>query len=202
MTSEKEKIKNIIDRIDPDSKDPVVRGVFNTFFAQAEMLNAHWSGGGPVEVAPPSPAVGGRIFISEELAEKINRTDANVSRLVRDRDNRRKANRERGRENQSKGDGEERERAARDMETALRRVRERVKEKEKAGGKVCLLDECRAACREFTQKSGRKNEFGKCADGYYPLTGAGDKPIKAETLARNYRTKYGTKGSRKEVGAR
>lgn len=137
----------------------------------------------------------------KRILEIAERNSAGVSYLVNDREKKMAANAKRGRENQAKGDGETRACAEKDMKAALQRVRDRVNEKEKKGQKVVVLDVCRAVCREFTPKSARKNEFGKCADGYYHLTGAGGKEIKAETLARNYRKEYGPKKDKKAADA-
>jgi len=115
-------------------------------------------------------------------------TRTGVAFLVNDRKGKIKGNRKRGAENQAKG--------------ALDRVRRRIADAEKNGKRVIVLDACRAVCKEFKWKTKKKNALGKCADGYYPLTGADGKPIKPETLAKNYRDRYGGKrGNRKKAVA-
>jgi len=125
-------------------------------------------------------------------------TRTGVAFLVNDRKGKIKGNRKRGAENQAKGIDAERERAAKDMDDALDRVRRRIADAEKNGKRAIVLDACRAVCKEFKWKTKKKNALGKCADGYYPLTGADGKPIKPETLAKNYRDRYGGKRGKRE----
>ena len=129
-------------------------------------------------------------------------TRTGVAFLVNDRKGKIKTNRKRGAENQAKGIDADRKRAAADMNAALDRVRRRIADAEKNGKRAIVLVACRAVCKEFTAKTKKKNALGKCADGYYPLTGADGKPIKPETLAKNYRDRYGGKrGNRKKAVA-
>lgn len=101
-----------------------------------------------------------------------------------------------GKESQAKGNTEERKRAARDMKTALNRVHDRMK-----NGAPNLLAVCRKVCEKFLPLTSRKNALGEYAE-YAPLTGAGGKPILPETLAKNYRDRYGTKKERKARAAK
>ena len=194
--------KALICRINPDSNDPLVQCAITICRAQAEALKAHWCIGGADEASPPNPAIAGRCRISENMAAQLDPIGADVAFLVNDRKGKIERNRKRGAENQAKGIDEDRERAAKDMDTALDRVRRRIADAEKNGKRVIVLDACRAVCKEFKWKTKKKNALGKCADGYYPLTGADGKPIKPETLAKNYRDRYGGKrGNRKKAVA-
>lgn len=109
---------------------------------------------------------------------------------------RREKNKERGKTNQATGNTEADERAARDMQTALNRVRDRIK-----NGAKNVLGECRTVCKEFEPLTTKKNALGKY-EAYAPLTGANDEPIKPETLAKNYRERFGTKKANKAKAAR
>ena len=64
-----------------------------------------------------------------------------------------------------------------------------------------VIGECRKVCKEFVSLTTKKNALGKC-EAYAPLTGANDKPIKPETLAKNYRATFGTKKAKKAKAAR
>ena len=119
-----------------------------------------------------------------------------VSYLIADRKNKMKKNRKRGAENQAKGNTEERQRAAKDMQTALNRVRDRIKDKEKKGLKAEVLDVCRSVCKEFIPLTDKKNALGKYAQ-YAPLTSESGRAIQPQTLAKNYRERFGTKKERK-----
>ena len=129
-------------------------------------------------------------------AIKVSTTANAVDWLVSDRMRKKRANAKRGKANQEKGNAEERERAARDMETALNRVHDRMK-----NGATNVLAECRAVCRKFTPQTSRKNGLGEFA-AYTPLTGADGEAIKPETLAKNYRARFGTKKARKARAAK
>ena len=114
-----------------------------------------------------------------------------VEFLVEDRQKKRKANRARGMANQEKGNAEERESAAKDMDAALRRVHKRMK-----GGATNCLQECRIVCAKFKPLTTKKNVFGEF-ESYAPLTRADGEAIKPETLAKNYRERWGTKKAKK-----
>jgi len=121
-------------------------------------------------------------------------TQNGVDWLVQDRKKRMKANVERGTENQAKGDATEMQCAAADMEKALNRVHDDPDVK--AGKHGALLAACRRVCREFKPLTNKKNEMGKY-EQYAPLTKAGGEKVKPETLATNYRKKYGARQPRK-----
>lgn len=87
----------------------------------------------------------------------------------------------------------EKKRAADDMTTALNRVLDRVKNGEQ------VLAACRAVCRHF-KKVGGSGKFGN--ETWLPLTGWNGKEIKPETLAKNYRTRFGTKKAKKGRGTK
>ena len=123
-------------------------------------------------------------------------TNNGVAWLVADRQSKIKGNKERGKTNQATGNTEESERAARDMQIALNRVHDRMKH-----GAKNVIGECRKVCKEFVSLTTKKNALGKC-EAYAPLTGANDKPIKPETLAKNYRARFGTKKAKKAKAAR
>ena len=114
-----------------------------------------------------------------------------VEWLVADRQRKIKDNKGRGKVNQEKGNTEESKRAARDMQTALNRVRDRMKR-----GAKNVIGECRKVCNEFEPLTTKKNELGKF-ESYAPLTGVDGKPIKPDTLAKNYRGRFGTKKAKR-----
>lgn len=116
-----------------------------------------------------------------------------VDYLVSDRKKKKASNVKRGTENQTNGNREERDRAATDMKNALKRVHDDPDVR--AGKHGAVLAACRRVCREFTPLTSRKNALGKYEE-YAPLTGAGGESIKPETLAKNYRKRYGTKKPR------
>ena len=124
-------------------------------------------------------------------ALNTSRAANGIEFLVSDRKRKLAANKQRGKDNQARGNTEEMERAARDMKTALNRVHDRMKK-----GATNLLAECRSVCKRFKPLTNRKNELGKYAE-CVPLTGASGKAIKPETLAKNYRNRFGTKKARK-----
>lgn len=119
-----------------------------------------------------------------------------VSWLVADRKSKIRSNKERGKTNQATGNTEESERAAQDMRTALNRVHDRMKH-----GSKNVIGECRKVCKEFEPLTTKKNELGKF-ESYAPLTGVDGKPIKPDTLAKNYRKRFGTKKAKKAKAAR
>ena len=122
--------------------------------------------------------------------EEQRRIANGVDFLVGDRQKTKAANTERGKENQTKGNTEERNRAAADMKIALKRVHDDPNVK--AGKHGALMTACRRVCREFKSLTNKKNALGKYEE-YAPLTVAGGEPIQPETLAKNYREKYGAR---------
>lgn len=140
-----------------------------------------------IQAAPPA---------AERTANAAERTANAAERLVALRTAQKQKNKENGTENQAKGNTEERKRAARDMETALDRVHDRMK-----NGATNLLAECRAVCRTFKPWTNRKNALGAFVD-CEPLTRADGEAVKPETLAKNYRARYGTKKARKARAAK
>ena len=78
----------------------------------------------------------------------------------------------------------DKQRAADDMHRALERVRDDPNVK--AGKHGAVLAACRRVCKEFNPLTTKKNALGKF-EQYAPLTDWQLKPIKPETLARNYR---------------
>lgn len=115
---------------------------------------------------------------------------AGVSFLVHDRMEKQASNRKRGKESREKTvcDDAERRRAKCDIQTALRRVHERVA---KQGQQV--LAACRWTCLHFCPLTDAK----KNAPTYLPLTKADGKPVKPETLARYYRKEHKAKRDKK-----
>lgn len=104
--------------------------------------------------------------------------------------NRRRANSsKRGKDSQAKANTEERRRAAADKDTALKRVRTRVLR----GSSV--IQACREVCSTFKPHTGKRNALGR-PEQCDPLTGANERAIKPDSLAKAYRTKYNTKRNR------
>lgn len=135
---------------------------------------------------------------ADTTAAAINsfKAKTTVEDLLALRLQKRAENKERGTINQANGNTEADERAARDMQAALNRVRDRIK-----NGAKNVLGECRTVCKEFEPLTTKKNAMGKY-EAYAPLTGANDEPIKPETLAKNYRKRFGTKKANKAKTAR
>lgn len=89
---------------------------------------------------------------------------------------------------------EAKERATADMNHALEMVRN---DKDvKAGKHGAVIAACRRVCKEFTPLTNKKNPLGKF-EQYAPLTDWQGNEIKPETLAKNYREKYGRRKDRK-----
>lgn len=123
---------------------------------------------------------------------------ASASFLVHDRMGKQAANRKRGKESHEKAvrDDAERQRANRDLKTALKRVADDPDVKDGKHGAVIAA--CRRVCKQFTPLKGAK----KNAPLYLQLTQADGTPLKPETLARYFREQYGTKRARKsKLGA-
>ena len=129
-------------------------------------------------------------------ALNITTINKGVAWLVGDRQKKIKGNKKRGKINQATGNTEESERAAQDMQTALNRVHDRMKH-----GAKNVIGECRKVCKEFEPLTTKKNELGKF-ELYAPLTGVDGRPIKPDTLAKNYRERFGTKKAKKASTAR
>lgn len=129
-------------------------------------------------------------------ATKVANIGNGVGWLVREEKRKQQKRVKNGKESQAKGNTEERERAASDMKTALNRVHDRME-----NGATNLLAECRVVCRTFTRLTNRKNALGAFVD-CVPLTRADGEAVKPETLARNYRTRFGTKRARKARAAK
>ena len=110
-----------------------------------------------------------------------------VSFLVHDRMGKQAANSKRGKESREKAvrDDAERQRAERDLETALKRVADDPNVK--AGKHGAIRAACRRECSHFTPLTGAK----KNGRAYLSLTKADGKPLKPETLARYYRERHG-----------
>lgn len=119
-----------------------------------------------------------------------------VDWLVQNRMGKMKENAKVGKGNQAKGNKDERNRAADDMEKALNRVHDRMK-----NGATNVLDVCREVCKNFLPLTSRKNALGKYED-CAPLTRADGEAVKPETLAKNYRTRFGPKKARKAMAAK
>ena len=115
-----------------------------------------------------------------------------VSFLVHDRMGKQAANSKRGKESREKAvrDDAERQRAERDVETALERVAEDPGVK--AGEHGAIIAACRRVCSRFRTLPGAK----KNAPTHLPLTKADGNPLEPETLARYYRERHGGKRGR------
>ena len=126
-------------------------------------------------------------------AEATKNTQAGVSFLVHDRKGKQARNRKRGKENHEKAmlDDAERQRAAHDVQTALKRVADDPDVKKGKHG--AILAACRRVCSRFATLTDAK----KNAPTFLPLTQADGKPLKPETLARYYREKYKAKRGKK-----
>lgn len=152
------------------------------------------------EIARKVDALGGRLKDIEATATAaaLNTATINdgVAWLIADRQKKIKGNKKRGKNNQATGNTEESERAAQDMQTALNRVHDRMKH-----GAKNVIGECRKVCKEFEPLTTKKNELGKF-ELYAPLTGVDGRPIKPDTLAKNYRERFGTKKAKKASTAR
>jgi hypothetical protein len=157
---------------------------FGAYAALADKLRVRLKA---IQAAPPA---------AERTANAAERTAAAAEWLVAWRKEKKQKNKENGTANQAKGNTEERKRAARDMKTALDRVHDRLNH-----GATNLLAECRAVCRTFKPWTNRKNALGAFVD-CEPLTRADGEAVKPETLAKNYRARYGTKKARKARAAK
>ena len=122
-------------------------------------------------------------------ADAAESTQEGVSFLVNDRKRKQVGNRERGKKSRGKAvlNDTELQRAKRDVQTALQRVADDPHVK--AGEHGAVIAACRRVCSRFATLTGaKKNE-----PTHLPLTKADGTPLKAETLAKYYRDKYGTK---------
>lgn len=86
------------------------------------------------------------------------------------------------------------DRAAADMNRALQKVRDDKDVKANKHGAVIAA--CRRVCKEFTPLTTKKNALGKF-EQYDPLRDWLGDEIKPDSLARNYRERYGTRKDRK-----
>ena len=131
-------------------------------------------------------AFGGKL---DALQGKVDNTQAGVSFLVHDRMGKQAANSKRGKESREKAvrDDAERQRAERDLETALKRVADDTDIK--AGRHGAIIAACRRVCGQFTPLTGAK----KNGRAYLSLTKEDGKPLKPETLAKYYRERHGGK---------
>lgn len=121
------------------------------------------------------------------VKDASERSLAGVSFLVHDRMGKQAANSKRGKESREKAvrDDAERQRAERDVETALERVADDPDVK--AGKHGAIIAVCSRVCVQFTPLTGAK----KNGRAYLPLTKADGEPLKPETLARYYRERHG-----------
>ena len=132
-----------------------------------------------------------------QVVESLAELKSSVGRINEDIDERRAKNRKRGAVNRNGNEdnadhlsSKERTKAAKDLETALKRIHERVMTK---GEKV--LAACRYVCLHFTPIPGRKDELGRVQ--YKPLVNQYGREVRTETqfktIARYYRKKYNAK---------
>lgn len=128
-----------------------------------------------------------------EAKERMESTEAGVSFLMHDRMKTQAANRKRGKENREKAvfADNERQRAERDIETALERVA--ADPNVNAGKHGAIIAACRRVCSRFATLTDSK----KNAPTYLPLTQADGTPLKPETLARYYREAHKAKRGKK-----
>lgn len=151
---------------------------------------------------PSATARGVTVATDPQVAESLAELKSGVGRINEDIDERRAKNRQRGainrngnKDNADHPSPKERTQAAEDLDTALRRIHERVMSK---GEKV--LPACRYVCLHFTPISSRKNFLGR-AEEYKPLVNQYGKEVNTETqfetIARYYRTRYNAKQRKK-----
>lgn len=150
---------------------------------------------------PSATARSVTVATDPRLLEGIDALRSGVGRINDDIDERRAKNRQQGainrngnKDNADHPSPKERTQAANDLETALKRIHERVMSK---GGKV--LEACRHVCLHFTPIPGRKDELGRMQ--YKPLVNQYGKEVKTETqfktIARYYRARYNAKQRKK-----
>lgn len=150
----------------------------------------------------PSATARGVTFATDpQVAESLAELKSGVGRINEDIDERRAKNRQQGainrngnKDNADHPSSKERTQAAKDLDTALKRIHERVMSK---GEKV--LPACRYVCLHFTPIPGRKDELGRVQ--YKPLVNQYGKEVNTETqfetIARYYRARYNTKRRKK-----
>lgn len=151
---------------------------------------------------PSATAQGVTVATDPQVLESIDELKIGVGRINKDIDERRAKNRQQGainrngnKDNADHPSPKERTQAAEDLDTALKRIHERVMSK---GEKV--LPACRYVCLHFTPISSRKNFLGR-AEEYKPLVNQYGKEVNTETqfetIARYYRTRYNAKQRKK-----
>lgn len=151
---------------------------------------------------PSATARSVTVATDPQVAESLAELKSGVGRINEDIDERRAKNRQRGainrngnKDNADHPSPKERTQAAKDLDTALKRIHERVMSK---GEKV--LPACRYVCLHFTPISSRKNFLGR-AEEYKPLVNQYGKEVNTETqfetIARYYRARYNTKRRKK-----
>ena len=147
-------------------------------------------------------AVGGQLkdFQADSTAAAINSHDAKTAAetllALRLKDKEGRSKRGKAAQETAKREGvnaTEMKRAADDRTCALNRVHDRVKNGEQ------VQAACYAVCRHF-KKVGGSGKFAN--ETWLPLTGWNGNPIKPETLAKNYRTRFGTKKAKKKRGTK
>ena len=150
---------------------------------------------------PSATARGVTIAADPRLLEGIDELKSGVGRINEDIDERRAKNRQQGainrngnKNNADHPSSKERVQATKDLDTALKRIHERVMTK---GEKV--LEACRYVCLHFTPIPGRKDQLGRVQ--YKPLVNQYGKEVKTETqfktIARYYRARYNAKQRKK-----
>ena len=150
---------------------------------------------------PSATARGVTVAADPQVVESLAELKSGVGRINKDIDERRSKNTQQGainrngnKDNADHPSPKERTQAANDLDTALKRIHERVMSK---GEKV--LAACRHVCLHFTPIPGRKDELGRVQ--HKPLVNQYGKEVSTETqfktIARYYRARYNTKRRKK-----
>ena len=150
---------------------------------------------------PSATARGVTVAADPQVVESLAELKSGVGRINKDIDERRAKNRQQGainrngnKDNADHPSPKERTQAANDLDTALKRIHERVMTK---GEKV--LAACRYVCLHFTPIPGRKDELGRVQ--HKPLVNLYGKEVNTETqfktIARYYRARYNAKRRKK-----